>query len=581
MTEPADSTRDNRATTALAPVPDWRESGLASVADDWQFDGRGAAFADAMRTFIEAQESPNTRRTYAFGILEFWDWYEREHGACPTPDRITRSVAAQYVEWLKTRSESSDLVRLRRQQGGELSVALCKAARWKPGMSLDELRQKLNRDEFDGLSDVSDDELDQLLGELVRRRYLRREPTVAAVRNGAVEVDADDQGRAQIDFRVASDVFRYYPAKLSDARGDARASTIATRLGALSSLWEYLSDSGENIGQTEPLLQHNIWRRHLRRASRLAPGRKKASRARKTPSLELYTRVLATTYERSHGAGKAAGALQAARAALAGEDTSLTATGQATAFDLRNRVLMLLLLFTGMRADEVGSIRRRDLADSGLLTVVGKGGKTRMFRVPDEVLGPLAEFDKRLTSLSRRRHRGATTVNRYQRLLEMDAPLVPALKLWGRNQGQHQGAGEMRGLSRSGIAMTLRRSAKQAGIEAGSADLARIHPHGIRHLAGKWAQARGIPLPIIQAVMGHGSLSTTGQYVEEHDPTLLCLAPAAQGRQEAPGGAVFEGAPIILDAPAEAGPPTQPSATLGIEPTADTEPNPPEPESAK
>jgi hypothetical protein len=129
--------------------------------------------------------------------------------------------------------------------------------------------------------------------------------------------------------------------------------------------------------------------------------------------------------------------------------------------------------------------------------------------------------------------------------------------------------------------MLLRRAAMFAGMEAGSADLARIHPHGIRHLAGKWAQARGIPLPIIQAVMGHGSLSTTGQYVEEHDPTLLCLAPAAGAPQEPSGDAAAEGAPIILDAPEETAPATQRSTTTGIEPGAATEPSPAAPESAK
>jgi integrase len=219
----------------------------------------------------------------------------------------------------------------------------------------------------------------------------------------------------------------------------------------------------------------------------------------------------------------------------------------------------------------VGGVRRRDLADSGLLTVVGKGGKTRMFRVPDEVLWPLAELDKQLRSLGRRRHRGAAPVNRYQRLLEPDAPLVPALKLWGRNQGQELSAGEMRGLSRSGIAMTLRRAAEKAGIEPGSPDFGRIHPHGIRHLAGKWAQQRGVPLNIIQAVMGHSSLSTTGQYVEEHDPARLCLSPA-EGRQEAPRGAASEPPPVILDAVAEPVPSTQRSATAKPEQAPDTEP---------
>lgn len=567
MNQPADSSQPNKQTTALAAVPDWRRSALAKVTSDWQFDGRGAAFADAMRTFIEAQESPNTRRTYSFGILEFWDWFEREYGSCPTPDRVSRRHAAAYVEWLKTRTESSDLVRLRHEAGGALNAAICQSIRLRQGLSLDDIRQQLNRDGIEGAAEEDDQELDRRLSKLVRRRYLRREPTVAEVRDGKVDLDGEKHGRAQIDFRVPPDVFRYFSAKRSDARGDERASTIATRLGALSSLWEYLADSGENIGQTDPLLQHNVWRRHLRRASRLAPGRKKAARALKTPDMALFTELLATTFQKSHGAAVAAQARKTAERAIAGEDTGLTATGQASVYDLRNRALLLLLLFTGMRADEVGSVRRRDLADeSALMTVVGKGGKTRIFRVPDEVLRALGDFNQRLTVLARSRHRGAAAVNRYQRLLEPDAPLMPALKLWGRNQGQHQSAEEMRGLSRSGISMIMRRCAKSADIEAGTSQFARVHPHGIRHLAGKWAQARGVPLPIIQAVMGHGSLATTGQYVEEHDPGRLCLSPT-KAPQEAPERAALQDDAIILDAVAETVPPTQRSVVAPTEPS--------------
>ena len=129
----------------------------------------------------------------------------------------------------------------------------------------------------------------------------------------------------------------------------------------------------------------------------------------------------------------------------------------------------------------------------------------------------------------------------------------------------------MRGLSRSGISMILRRCAEDAGIEPGSDEMARVHPHGIRHLAGKWAQDRGVPLPIIQAVMGHGSLATTGQYVEERDPERLCLSPV-QAPQEPPGAVETEGATIVLDAEGEPVPPTQRSAGGRIGAAAGSEP---------
>ena len=175
-------------------LANWQRTSLAQVTGDWQFDGRGAAFADAMRAFINGLESPNTRRTYSFGILEFWDWFEREHGSCPTPDRVTRNHAASYVEWLKTRTEASDLVRLRHDQGGELAAAICQCTRVRQGLSLADIRQQINRKLDGALDDVDDEELDQLLVRLVRRRYLRREPTLAQLRAGAVELDGHDSG---------------------------------------------------------------------------------------------------------------------------------------------------------------------------------------------------------------------------------------------------------------------------------------------------------------------------------------------------------------------------------------------------
>ena len=53
----------------------------------------------------------------------------------------------------------------------------------------------------------------------------------------------------------------------------------------------------------------------------------------------------------------------------------------------------------------------------------------------------------------------------------------------------------------------LTRLAHKAGIEK------RVHPHGLRHSLAYDLAQRGVPMPVIQAQLGHGSLATTDRYV--------------------------------------------------------------------
>jgi Phage integrase family len=74
--------------------------------------------------------------------------------------------------------------------------------------------------------------------------------------------------------------------------------------------------------------------------------------------------------------------------------------------------------------------------------------------------------------------------------------------------------------------MMLRRRGIAAGIAPGAPEFLRLHPHGLRHLAAKTAADMGTPLPVVQAVLGHRSLGTTGIYLEERDPRKIALFPA-------------------------------------------------------
>jgi hypothetical protein len=140
------------------------------------------------------------------------------------------------------------------------------------------------------------------LGCLVDNKTLTRTPSLEQIRRGQVDVGLPPHvaRRVGIDLPAPPEIFSYGTPQY-DTAPSARASTVASRLAALSAFWEYLMQSGENLGSAEPLLRINIWVELLRQAQRQAPSQQRAARARKTPGPELFLRLLATTFQRRFG----------------------------------------------------------------------------------------------------------------------------------------------------------------------------------------------------------------------------------------------------------------------------------------
>ena len=59
----------------------------------------------------------------------------------------------------------------------------------------------------------------------------------------------------------------------------------------------------------------------------------------------------------------------------------------------------------------------------------------------------------------------------------------------------------------------LKRLAKRAGI-----DPTRVRPHGLRHCFGSELAREGVPMTVIQGVLGHRSILTTTRYVQDVAP---------------------------------------------------------------
>jgi integrase/recombinase XerD len=144
--------------------------------------------------------------------------------------------------------------------------------------------------------------------------------------------------------------------------------------------------------------------------------------------------------------------------------------------DERNRVLLLLLYASGVRRGEIAGLRWQDLqatADGGQITVFGKGGKTRSIRLPVSVWKQISKW------------RGEA---------QPGDPVFPSRK-----------GGEP--LTDSRIWRIVKQAAQRAGLEV------PVSPHWLRHAHASHALDRGAPIHLVQATLGHASITTTGRYL--------------------------------------------------------------------
>jgi len=145
--------------------------------------------------------------------------------------------------------------------------------------------------------------------------------------------------------------------------------------------------------------------------------------------------------------------------------------------DARNRAILTLLYASGVRVSELCGLCWRDLqeaGDGGQITVFGKGGKTRAIRLPAAVWQHLARL----------RDGEADGERPVFRSRKRAGPLTPVAVL-----------------------RIVRQAARRAGING------PVSPHWLRHAHASHALDRGAPIHLVQATLGHASITTTGRYL--------------------------------------------------------------------
>lgn len=171
------------------------------------------------------------------------------------------------------------------------------------------------------------------------------------------------------------------------------------------------------------------------------------------------------------------------------------------------RALLLLLGHTGLRREEVAMTSRellKPLAGGDLweLAVLGKGNKWRHVFAPARVIEAL------------RAHwvdRGIDFDFAMQQLPLLAPIAAPA------SRANREGGGFTADSIGQLVSTTLKRIAGDFQVELDSAERAKLletSTHALRHTFGTLFVANGVPLDVVQKVMGHESLETTTIYVQ-------------------------------------------------------------------
>ena len=147
--------------------------------------------------------------------------------------------------------------------------------------------------------------------------------------------------------------------------------------------------------------------------------------------------------------------------------------------DTRNRAILYLLYMSGIRVSELCGLAWRDLqanGDAGQVTVFGKGGVTRSVQLPASM---------------------------WQQLLSLKTAGTQSSDPVFRSRKKKDG-GRLRPRA---VLRVVKNAAERAGIHL------PVSPHWFRHAHASHALDRGAPIHLVQATLGHASITTTGRYL--------------------------------------------------------------------
>ena len=147
---------------------------------------------------------------------------------------------------------------------------------------------------------------------------------------------------------------------------------------------------------------------------------------------------------------------------------------------LRNRMILKILYYTGVRVDEICKLRKTSFqkTENGVVMMVeGKGRKVRSIHLPEHF---------------------ALEITAYMRDLPSDYLFTTQKNCFGAFEP----------LSTSQVFRIVKNSAKTAKLSVAPS------PHWLRHTSATHAIEAGAPIHVVQRSLGHESISTTGKYLD-------------------------------------------------------------------
>lgn len=160
---------------------------------------------------------------------------------------------------------------------------------------------------------------------------------------------------------------------------------------------------------------------------------------------------------------------------------------------LRNRTIVGLLYWCGLRREEVATLEIKDI-DFGqrVLTVIGKGSKQRTIPIRPELLS-----DLRILLQGR-----ATTcdVIKEGKRVRIPAPVFLSARTKPR---------EPKAIDPSVINRVVTSASEHAGIKSPNPNMTNVSPHLFRHSFGRHWLDSGHDLRVLSAILGHESIATT------------------------------------------------------------------------
>ena len=159
----------------------------------------------------------------------------------------------------------------------------------------------------------------------------------------------------------------------------------------------------------------------------------------------------------------------------------------------RDFAILLLMIMTGIRKNELCNLKKGDLKTEGKkiwLYVFGKGGRQRRIPIKD------LEFIEALQKY-------------WEKAKFKNDPKEPMFKTLGR-----KGVSDIRPVTWKTIRWIVYKYTKLAKIQKD------IHPHSLRHTFITHALRKSGDLPAVQALAGHRSIQSTQVYLHTEDERM-------------------------------------------------------------